>query len=1159
MPLLLPILLLLHAGWATQFTALDHGWVLERWTVDDGLPINHANAVAVAPDGALWAATFDGVVVLRGLQVEVIRARDVPGLRTSRAVSVAVHPGDGSIWVSYEDTSLVRFSAAGPEAFPPLGRGIPNLAVGAETLWAASESSLHRLDGAPTLVPGSPPDVAQVLEGMQGELWLRTSDQRITRLGADPDGWEASFPPIAATPRRMADGSVGLGSPQELMALSPQGPTPLPATTPTCSSLAPPVPCSWAVHGRTLFHDGVEVHRFLTPIQDLHPAGDGVWLATQGEGLIHVRAAQVTVHRPEAAEPVNTDRLWWDARDGTLWARRSPGRWWAVLEPERGLAPWPDHGKDVIPGGGIPLWVEGDGVIWTRAHRLVLDPGDGTPLEALEAAPEVSQLWAAWQAPDRGHWLGVKGDALRPLAQGWEPARRADGTGIDLVRGITGLPDGSVLLGAGDGAYRAPASPGPVEGPLPGLEVPVRGVGAFGGYAWWATEERGLCATPVAEILDRGLHAASVRCPQGLRPEHTTIHALLDDDQDRYWVSTNAGIGVISGELLRAFAEGRTQELPFLWLDESDGMRSREGNGHAGAGALQTPDGHLWFATQDGVVEVDPRDIRLPAPPGVAITVAGKALHDGLQLEPGHPPINLGWSAAVPAWDDQVEYRRRIGSDRPWSEPSRERSLVLSSLPAGQTVIEIQARLGGAWGPTARLELERAPSLTERRLFISALLLLAAGLVALLAYWRSRALEARARALEQAVALRTAELSEANAALAEGNAALARAIERLRRAHARSDAQAEQLGRQADARRQLLADLSHELRTPLALVMGPLEMLEAQLADKPTAKRYLDMAARNATRLEALVTQLFELAKLEAGAVEVQALPLDLGATLEALAERLEPAAVAKSITLTVHPLPAPQLLWLDPELVDRLFSNLVVNALRHTPEGGHIELAIQLPRDPDQPVRVTVQDDGPGVPPELVPRVFERFAQGSGSREAGGGAGLGLAMVWQIAWLHGGRVGLDTPVEGQGAHFWVELPRGAAHLAPHEIVEEHRDAASTGKPAQAGGPEQTDLLAQLLRAARPKLDERGFTATSLAEAMGEDLPSLAGRMATLGMTTPTAWLLEQRLARGEVLLRGGSHSVEQVAAAVGLSHAYFAKAFTASRGEPPEARLGAG
>jgi signal transduction histidine kinase/AraC-like DNA-binding protein len=1148
-------MLLAAASSAARFTTLDQGWVLDHRTVEDGLPINHLNALARGPDRALWAATFDGVVVVRGLDVEVIRARDVPGLHSSRAVSVAAHPGDGAIWVIYEDASVARFAGDGVRTFPPLGDELPFMSAGAETLWAAAGGPLYRLDRQPSPVPGSPAGVVQAMEDLDGTVWLRDEDQRLSRLGSPEDGWESGLPPMAASPRRLPDGSVGLGNGRELWALGADGLVLLPAGSPTASLLAPPQPSTWSTAGQALYRDGRLVHRFSVPILELEPSEDGVWLATQGEGLVKVREALVTVHRPQASTPANVTRLWWDPGQGSLWAMQYDGHWWSVLEPERRLTPAPDIGKHQVPGGGMPLWREDEALVWSRAHTLVRDPGNGQALEPLPGAPPIPELWSTWRDPDGGRWLGVRGDVYRPVPGGWEPVRLAGGRSVDQVRSITGLPDGSVLLGAGDGAYLAPAEPGPLQGPLPGLDAPIREVAVHGDYVWWSTEERGLCATPVAELLEAGIEQASVRCPRGSRPEHSTIHALLADDQDRFWMSSNAGIGVIQGEQLRAFARGDSGELPALWLDESDGMRSREANGQAGGGALKTPDGQLWFATQDGVVQVDPRRISLGEPPTVRIVPLGFEGREGpIELEPSHPPLRLHWSASVPDWDDQVEYRHRIGSQRAWSAPSREFSTTLSSLPPGRSSVDVQARLGGAWGPVARLVIERRPSLSEHPLILPGVLLVASLLAALVARWRSRALEARARALEQAVDQRTAELTQANAALAERAEALAQALDRLGQAHARADAQAEQLARQAELRRALLADLSHELRNPLALLMGPLELLEGKLKDQPDALRFLDMAARNASRLEVLVTQLFELAKLEAGAVEVKAEPVEIRSVLQGLLQRLEPGAEARSVRLDLTCADCLQPLWMDPELLDRLLSNLLVNALRHSPEGGRIELEVDVPDDPDLPLRVSVQDQGPGVPPELAPRVFERFAQGRSSRQAGGGAGLGLAMVQQIAALHGGRVGLAPPEPGRGARFWVELPRGHAHLADHELVDP--PLVPTSDPAAASAHGAT-LEAALVAAAQPHLAELDFTPTALAAVLGSSHAALGARMREAGLPEPAAWLLALRLDRAEALLRRGAHTSQAVAEAVGLHHPYFLKAFSASRGQAPQAFVG--
>jgi two-component system, OmpR family, sensor kinase len=210
--------------------------------------------------------------------------------------------------------------------------------------------------------------------------------------------------------------------------------------------------------------------------------------------------------------------------------------------------------------------------------------------------------------------------------------------------------------------------------------------------------------------------------------------------------------------------------------------------------------------------------------------------------------------------------------------------------------------------------------------------------------------------------------------------------------------------------RQFVADASHELRTPLTSVLANLELLADSLhGDQGEAAR---SALRSSQRMRRLVADLLLLARSDAARVAPHE-PCDLAQIVVEAAAELGPVSDEHDISLEIHPA---SVVGARDEL-HRMVINLLENALRHTPPGTAIRVSTA---GDEQHVRLVIEDDGPGVPAELAPTLFERFVRGAGDR--GGSFGLGLAIVQAVASSHGGSVTLET-VAPHGARFVVRLP----------------------------------------------------------------------------------------------------------------------------------------
>ena len=220
-------------------------------------------------------------------------------------------------------------------------------------------------------------------------------------------------------------------------------------------------------------------------------------------------------------------------------------------------------------------------------------------------------------------------------------------------------------------------------------------------------------------------------------------------------------------------------------------------------------------------------------------------------------------------------------------------------------------------------------------------------------------------------------------------------------------------------RKQMTADIAHDLRTPLTVIAGYVEsMRDGDLA--PTPER-LDSIYAEIERLQRLVADLRLLAVTDAGELRLNLAPVNPAAFIERVAASFKLSAEQKGILLTVKADSDLPEIQADESRLDRVLSNLVSNAIRHTPEGGKVSLHAARTT---QHVVLTVADTGEGIPPADLPHIFDRFYRADKSRADADGAssGLGLAIAKALVEAHGGRIAASSVV-GNGTRFEIELP----------------------------------------------------------------------------------------------------------------------------------------
>lgn len=255
------------------------------------------------------------------------------------------------------------------------------------------------------------------------------------------------------------------------------------------------------------------------------------------------------------------------------------------------------------------------------------------------------------------------------------------------------------------------------------------------------------------------------------------------------------------------------------------------------------------------------------------------------------------------------------------------------------------------------------------------------------------------------------------------------------------EAEATRLRELDQVKSSFFANISHEFRTPLTLILGPVQKWLREQNGRPEIAlpaKDLNGIRRSASRLLDLVNQLLDLSKIESGRMRLSVGRDDLTQTLRVLGNAFESMAEQGNIRYRIDIPSESVLAWFDRDKLEKICSNLLSNAFKHTPPGGTVQFSAGIENDR---LRLSVRDTGKGIAAQELDKIFERFYQVEGSGEKG--TGIGLALVKELVSLHKGEIFVESRPE-EGSVFSVTLPVGWGMFAPEEIVEPALATSST-------------------------------------------------------------------------------------------------------------------
>ncbi|MDT8322736.1 MAG: two-component regulator propeller domain-containing protein [Bacteroidota bacterium] len=473
-----------------------------------------------------------------------------------------------------------------------------------------------------------------------------------------------------------------------------------------------------------------------------------------------------------------------------------------------------------------------------------------------------------------------------------------------------------------------------------------------------------------------------------------TICALREDAQGALWIVTSSGLARLN------LRDGSLQVF-----GAADGIRNRQFNPRA---AAMTEDNILLVGGISGLTSIGDTRVRPPANSGrlvcTDISVLNKPLSFGEDEELDRPveltqhltlpynrnSLSLSFALLEYAAPELHHYRYRFsGVHDDWIDLGNTRTVVGTDLSPGSYTLTVDA--SDSFGTEAREPIVMHVTITPP-------------------FWRST----------WAYAFYVLVL----VGLLMGLQRLRLNRLRLREQLHRESLEAQHLKEMDGLKSRFFANISHEFRTPLTLILGPLTDLEHRLPEGVMRKTHAAMR-RQAERLLALVNQILDLSRLESGAMPLSLRMTDVHSFASGILHSFTALADQRGITLVYRTHEAGLRFPCDRDAVEKILTNLVSNAIRHTRSGGRVTLSIEaaesmLDSRRRPCCRIVVEDSGSGIPAEQLPHVFDRFF--STSTDARGGTGIGLALTRELVRHHGGSIAVESTV-GTGSVFRVLLP----------------------------------------------------------------------------------------------------------------------------------------
>jgi signal transduction histidine kinase/CheY-like chemotaxis protein/streptogramin lyase len=1048
---------------------------LQKYTVDDGLPQSTIYSALQDRQGYLWFGTQNGLCRFNGFEFTVF-TQEKDGASEARIVGL-LEDREGNIWASTDTDGLLRFdgkawrrfttedglpSDNGTGGFVPLPDGtfVAGLANGA-VIWDGKAFKPFPLyeEFARRRAQGASLD-------RQGYLWAYFPDEGIMKYDGEKFHLvlKKDLFPEAPVIRTLADskGRVWVSSARQGLRM-------------------------W---------DGTALHTFRAgqgPLSDtiisLFEDRDGyVWVGTPAGVSGFSERGWISLTEKDGL-PNNAVQVILQDREGNVWFGTVGG-----LAKLASLKFRSYTSREGLPDNSVwAIHQDTDGRILLGMNRGGLMAFDGRDWRRIEALPDMEQLPIRALLRDRRNrlWVGTgQGVALREKGRwtnAWAAAK------------IQPQPVFAILEDRGGRLWFATQT----------------GIVIYDGKSWERiTDAQGLPNAQVRclfEDRDGRVWAGTIggaaiwdgrawkRFTRADGLAHDYVMGIAQDPKGTYWFATfGGGLSRWDGTRWTTFArrDGLSNDYCYFVLPDRgmlyvgtnqglnrfDGKTFRVYTAHSGLASSEMNQGavfrdrenNLWFGTVAGVTRFDPQ---LERPNAVAPTVViaeVKLFDRSVPMDP--PPIfrhaqnflkfeYYGISFTSP---EDVEYRHRLeGIDSDWVE-TRQRSIAYPNLPPGRYTFTVNARNEeGVWNKKpAIFTFIILPPFWATWWFRTLVILSAAALLVAIRRIETRAIRQRALLLKRMVQERTQELEEKTGLLEESNLRL-QELDKLKS--------------------NFLSTVSHELRTPLTSIRAFSEILLDNPGEaEEKRRRFLQIISDESERLTRLIEDLLNLSRIQSGRQKWIMRPLRIAEVVETSVRVTESLVREKGLILSLELADDLPSLTGDFDKLVQVFTNLISNAVKFTPEGGSLRIgAAPWTGSGEALLHCTVADTGEGIPEDQLEMIFQKFYQvDSTVTRRQGGTGLGLAICREILIHHGGKIWAESG-EGEGSTFHLLLPY---HPPAIPSGEETGEPATPSRPLVLIVDDEPNIRAFI----RYELEKSGYPV--LEASTGEEALDLALR-----------------------------------------------------------------
>ena len=734
-----------------------------QWTADSGLPQNSVRGIVQAADGYLWVATLDGIAKFDGIRFTVFNKSNTPGITSNRFVAMA--EGDaGDLWMASEDGNLIRYHAGHFE-----GKGEKNglrpHSVGAMTydhrggVWVDSDDRVYRWS------PQSGRFEREAFDRDETRfipLWWGGTGFWAIRNGnllCFSRGHLTSYLlPKTLTPARIRGVAVGgddvvwIGTTDGRLGKLVDGSLVMENGT---------VTTDWLSSTRKNWKETIapDFRRTVIFPSDGSEKGipynvvsgddeDNLWVGSEDDGLFRVQ--RQSIKSLSSAQGLASDRVYpvMESSTGDMWV----GSWPAGLTRVHDGRVTAFTKADGVPGLVTALAEDRSGNIWVGSHsglrifshgRLMVPPG--MPEETLPVVQVIHQM------QDGAMMLGTPKGIYILAGSHSRWITTPDGLACDDVRVILEDRSGDTWVGGYGGLTRIhnevmtrwTEAEGLPSNNIRAIVQDTAGdiwVGTYDGGIGWLRNGKWVVFNQSSGLYDNG------------------AFQILEDGQERFWISSNRGIYRVSRKQLIDVAEGREKRLDSVAYGRADGMLSMECNGGVWPAGAKDAHGSLWFPTEKGVAIVDPTSVSVDnLPPRVVIESASvehkqQNAIDEVVMRPGQTNLEVQYTALNYSRSEQISFRYKLdGFDDDWQEVGHRRTAYYTHLPPGDYVFRVAAKNsdGIASLTDSTLRVTVVPPFYRRWWFFALVVLTVLGILWL--FWNRRAQQvAREQASQQA-------------------------------------------------------------------------------------------------------------------------------------------------------------------------------------------------------------------------------------------------------------------------------------------------------------------------------------------------------------------------------------------------------------------------